>query len=512
MNYKWIIIVLLVIALVISVALSLQTEKKVTTSSEQAYNFYMAGLQDAERLYNENAKENFATAVQLDSAFASAWADYSKYCSILGQKEEAKVAASHAYRLSQNLPERERLSIYLKIAGFCDLKINYEETLDLMLRKYPDEAEPHIHKAGLYWKQAKLQEAIAEYQTVLKINPNYAQAYNSLGYLHAQLGEYDKAVEYLKKYEFIAPGQVNPHDSLGEIYLMLGRYREALDQFRRAIAVKPSLAIEPSTLGSTIYLHSALALLRMGHLQEATENFDQAEELANSSWKKLEIKQAKVEKYRMQKQFDKALTCLKEANEDESSSSKTKVLMAYIYSDLKDGRNTQQLLEENQNEYKKCLQKCLSDSIPMTEENIENHLKECYQCQSHKLTECYIKLFVNRAQGNYDDALEQIGCLLEDEVNSQSRLWMHYMTASLYFDKGDYQSAREALKPALKINPYDSDIVLLSAMIRIQLGEYSQAEEDLQQFILSTVKADADWLPRLEALNLLEQIKGRAMM
>ena len=116
--------------------------------------------------------------------------------------EEGKLAAKEAYKLAVDLPERERLNITLLTASVRGNSEELEATLELMLERYPKELEPHYYKANMLWERGKLEEAIVEFKEVLRINPNYALAYNSLGYLHAQTGNYQKAIEYLKKYIF----------------------------------------------------------------------------------------------------------------------------------------------------------------------------------------------------------------------------------------------------------------------------------------------------------------------
>ncbi len=70
------------------------------------------------------------------------------------------------------------------------------------------------------------------------MNPNYAIAYNTLGYAAAARGDFAKAEDYLKRYRYLAPDQANPLDSLGELYALVGRYDEAEDVLKKALAVK----------------------------------------------------------------------------------------------------------------------------------------------------------------------------------------------------------------------------------------------------------------------------------
>ena len=86
--------------------------------------------------------------------------------------------------------------------------------------------------------QKRTTEALAEYERLLTVNPNYAYAYNMLGYAAAARGDFAKAEDYLKRYRYLAPDQANPLDSLGELYALVGRYDEAEDVLKKALAIK----------------------------------------------------------------------------------------------------------------------------------------------------------------------------------------------------------------------------------------------------------------------------------
>ncbi len=61
--------------------------------------------------------------------------------------------------------------------------------------------------------------------------------YNLLGYLHANRGDFSKAISTLKRYKELAPNEPNPYDSMGEIYLYQGDYKNAENCFKQALAV-----------------------------------------------------------------------------------------------------------------------------------------------------------------------------------------------------------------------------------------------------------------------------------
>ncbi len=111
------------------------------------------------------------------------------------------------------------------------------------------------------------------YDRILKINPNYAAAYNFLGYLYLGQGNYDEAETAMRRYAFVAPGLANPHDSLGEVLMTVGRYEEAEVEFRTALAKDPLFFYSQRNIG-WVYLmrgqvDSGLELLDRVHAEIA---------------------------------------------------------------------------------------------------------------------------------------------------------------------------------------------------------------------------------------------------
>ena len=53
------------------------------------------------------------------------------------------------------------------------------------------------------------------------------------------MGNFEKAIEYIKKYASLSLGDPNPIDSMAEIYLIMGRLDEAIEKNKEALEVKP---------------------------------------------------------------------------------------------------------------------------------------------------------------------------------------------------------------------------------------------------------------------------------
>jgi len=67
-------------------------------------------------------------------------------------------------------------------------------------------AQEHFEKGFDYFQQEKWDEAMAEFQEAIRLDPEFGDAYWGLGYSHANKGEFEKAIEALEKYLQLVPG------------------------------------------------------------------------------------------------------------------------------------------------------------------------------------------------------------------------------------------------------------------------------------------------------------------
>jgi adenylate cyclase len=122
----------------------------------------------------------------------------------------------------------------------------------------PDWTWPHDAKGGILRLQARYQEAVAEHERALALDPSNEDAAASVGMDYAMLGRFDKSLEY-----FDQAILGSPHDpSLAYWYggkawanFGLKNYDQAIDMARQAIAIKPNY-----NQFSHVFLVAALAL------------------------------------------------------------------------------------------------------------------------------------------------------------------------------------------------------------------------------------------------------------
>jgi len=211
-----------------------------TTSSIEAYNYFLRGRDDAENLMASDAKKFLEKAVALDPTFAVAYlylADAEMQLRDFRAREEAlKKAKEFAARAT----EKERLLIEAQYAATIEKGSGKKRRLLLELtEKYPQEKHAHFELGADYFSDGRNSDAIPEFEKAIALDPNFGPALNMLGYSHAATGDFDKAEAAFKRYIAANPGDPNPIDSLAELYVHTGNLDEAEARYREALDARP---------------------------------------------------------------------------------------------------------------------------------------------------------------------------------------------------------------------------------------------------------------------------------
>jgi tetratricopeptide (TPR) repeat protein len=260
--------VLCLLAAAGAAALYLTNRRDVTTSSAAAYRAYEKGLENEHRYYKKDARVDFARAIELDPEFAEAILGLARQA----EHEQALSLIERAWTLRDRLTERERLHVDLERAY---LLRRFDDLLQIARQiheKFPDDIRATEILAADESRRGRTEQAVRYLTEILRVDPNSALAYNQIGYFYGYRGDYAKAVDNLKKYQFMAPDQANPLDSLGEVQAYSGHYDEAIESLRRALAIKPDF--DPA------YEHLAVAYEGKGDYAKAIECYQKAAELA----------------------------------------------------------------------------------------------------------------------------------------------------------------------------------------------------------------------------------------
>ncbi len=226
----------------------------------------------------EGAK-NLETALELDPSMAEAAISLAMAYWRLGRGKDYKNVLSLADSLTTYIQSDDRRMLAQMRLGLHH-QSRFSGMIDSLMTRLEKEQPDNIHVMVTAAKRLAMQgrkdQEFEAWHSILEKNPNYAEAYNLLGYLEMNRGRYQKAVEHMKKYAFLAPNLANPHDSLGEVLMVMGQYEDAAGEFRAAIALQPDFHFSYINLGRS-YLYRGMVksgLDIMNQVQEMVAGSD----------------------------------------------------------------------------------------------------------------------------------------------------------------------------------------------------------------------------------------------
>ncbi|MCF7885526.1 MAG: protein kinase [Candidatus Marinimicrobia bacterium] len=295
-----------------------------TTQSIEAYNYYVKGLHAEQLLYHEETINYMEKAIEIDSTFASAYLYLAQAYNDLNNIKERDRAIKKAYQLSGGATEKERLYINAYYALYIENnRAKRFSIFENIVRKYPNDKRIH-YLLGQIYQGLDFNKALAEYQKSLELDPNYGPVLNALAYLYLEPDHenYEKAMEYVRKYLKLYPDDANPHDTMADLYLTMGRIDDAIEKYKDAARIDP---------GFSEY--------RIGYMYSLKEDYDNALYWIDQSITLAKTKGDKAERYQWRGfiyywlgRFDAAINDINRATEIfEELNNKYKVALSDFY-------------------------------------------------------------------------------------------------------------------------------------------------------------------------------------
>lgn len=136
------------------------------------------------------------------------------------------------------------------------------------LRIKPDYVEARYNIGVDFGKMGKLDEAMTNYQKALEIEPDYAEAQNNLGNALGEKGRLDEAIVHYEKALKIKPDYAEAHNNLGDALRRQGKVNDAISHFEQAFQIKPDFA--------GAHYNDGIALSQDGKLNEAVAQYQEA--------------------------------------------------------------------------------------------------------------------------------------------------------------------------------------------------------------------------------------------
>jgi tetratricopeptide (TPR) repeat protein len=464
-------------------------ELEYTTNSSNAHALYDEGNLALFAFQWDKAQRSLEKAVELDPDFAMARAALALAYNAWGHADEGAFQALIADSLALQLPdEQERLLVQARVATFHPNPIARQDSLvKLLTEQIPDNLLVLVLRATTAERNGDRVQAEALWRRVLEFNPNFAHAYNTLGYSAAYRGSYDEAVDLLLKYTFLVPDLANPHDSLGEIYTYVGRYADAEQEFRKALALQSDFY--PSLVGL------ATVFLAEGRVDKGLKIMEKTGRLLQGSdieQRFLFLATRMYQNFWMPEQMNEAASRYIELYPDDNYTSFLRIFVSAANGNLE-------------------LARAISDSV-MTYRRQEIYprlteaAKMVYESTGYRFEGlfAYYENDLDAAVTAWQTALTLGSPLAPHELLPIRTAYTRTLSAL-----GQDQEALQQAREILQTNPVVIPALVVQTEALLALNEVEEAHESLLRLEATLVKADPDFPPVARAAELRQEIRRR---
>ncbi|MEJ0028540.1 MAG: tetratricopeptide repeat-containing glycosyltransferase family protein [Rhizomicrobium sp.] len=139
---------------------------------------------------------------------------------------------------------------------------------DSVIRLNPKAAPAYSNRGLALAALGRADEAIQSYDRAIKLKPDYAEAYNNRGIALRAAQRLNEALRNFERAVTVKPDYAEAYNNLGVVLQDLWRQEDALRSYDRAIALKPDYAEAYNNRGN--------ALQYLQRPQEAIQSFDRA--------------------------------------------------------------------------------------------------------------------------------------------------------------------------------------------------------------------------------------------
>jgi Tfp pilus assembly protein PilF len=125
-----------------------------------------------------------------------------------------------------------------QMAGDLDTSIRlYKESIALC-----PTADAHTYLGWAYSFQGRIDDAIAQCEIAIQIDPEFGNPYNDIGVYLMQQQKLDEAIPWLEKAKQATRYEPRhfPYLNLGRVYVTKGMLQKALEEFRGALERNPN--------------------------------------------------------------------------------------------------------------------------------------------------------------------------------------------------------------------------------------------------------------------------------
>jgi DNA-binding winged helix-turn-helix (wHTH) protein/tetratricopeptide (TPR) repeat protein len=319
--------------------------EQATTKSLAALKAYTSGDEKRAQGREEESIPFYKMAIELDASFAIAYARLGTIYRNIHERGLADEYLRKAFERREHVSEREKFYIqahyYDHAAGDYDKTI---ETYKLWTEVYPHDFSPFNSLSSMYIEIGQPEKAIAAGQQSLRLNPNYALAYATLG------RAYERATRFAEARAICEKASAEKMDSFWTHQLL---YRIAFAEGDEPAMQREIEWFKGKSQESVMTYYQAKAALSLGELRRSRELFERARAIARQNG----LGEQAVAILDGQAQFEADLGNNREARamanlsvHETSSSARHKAFAALALARAGDVQRTEALLNELNNQ------------------------------------------------------------------------------------------------------------------------------------------------------------------
>lgn len=321
----------------------------------------------------------------------------------------------------------------------------------------------HFSRGNAYISKGDYDRAVADYDQAIKLQPDFAKAYNNRACAYIIRGDYDYAIIDLNQAIQLQPDSATEaYNNRGFIYTTKGNYNHAIADINQAIHLQPDLAVA--------YINRGNAYLSKGDYSQSIANYDQAVKLQPDLTAMGYMNRAII--FSLEGNYDQAIVYLDKAIRLQPD-------LAEIY--INRGNVNRKMSNYDQ---------AIAD------------LGQAIELQPNNARAYYGRAKVYFDKSNYDRAIVDFSQAIQlkpDYTNA------YYGLGKTYFDKGDYAQAIIIYDQLTELEPNYTNAYYDRGFAYMRNGEKEKAIADFNIFL--ELSNDPYWRQQAQGLLwALEQV------
>jgi tetratricopeptide (TPR) repeat protein len=252
----------------------------VASKSVEAQKLVEVAIDQYENVLLDDSAASARKATEKDPNFSLAYAVWS----FAARRNQPNPQATlKAEQLAKNAPPEEHLLVNFLTGVQKDDMLPAISSMNDLLARFPKDRHALYLTAEWLYFQQDYERSVKLMEQIITLDPNFAPAFNMLGYAKVETGNPDpaKALAYLKRYAELEPGQPNPEDSIGEVSRYVGADQQSLLHYAAALRITPTFITSQIGLGDTYTL--------MGEFVSAEAEYRKALAIATNNRDRLHI-------------------------------------------------------------------------------------------------------------------------------------------------------------------------------------------------------------------------------